>query len=115
MTIKASTFNASLLLVVALFLTACASGPQVMALPGKSKSLDQFHTDDTVCRAWAGQQSRADRGGRYDMAYLQCMYAKGHQIPVTGGPQPTYRSSQDPPNTPGASESAPAMPPGQSR
>lgn len=25
---------------------------------------------------------------RYDNTYIQCMYAKGHQVPVTGGAQP---------------------------
>ena len=98
----------ALFLVVAI-LTACASaGPQVMVLPGKNKTLDQFHTDDSACRGWAAQQSEDVSGWRYDMAYLQCMYAKGHQIPVSGGPQPTYKSQSDVPNMP---ESAPPVPP----
>ena len=103
----------ALFLVVAI-LTACASaGPHVMVLPGKNKALDQFHTDDAACRGWAAQQSQDVSGWRYDMAYLQCMYAKGHQIPVSGGPQPAYKSQSDVPNMP---ESAPPVPPsGQPR
>src|SRR6266511_4980099 len=27
---------------------------------------------------------------RYDASYMQCMYAKGHQIPVARGSQPAY-------------------------
>lgn len=110
------TFKVSALVLGAAFLTACASGPHVKALPGKNKTLDQFQTDDAACRGWAAQQSRAASGWRYDMAYLQCMYAKGHQIPVTGGPQPVYTSPSDVSNMPPASESAPTVPPsGQPR
>jgi hypothetical protein len=29
---------------------------------------------------------------RYDAAFMQCMYAKGHQIPVRRGSQPSYAS-----------------------
>lgn len=38
----------------------------------------------------AGQSANAseDAQRRYDIAYAQCMYAKGNQIP--GAPQPTY-------------------------
>lgn len=113
---RAAVFEVSALVLAAAFLTACASGPHVRTLPGKDKTLDQFHADDGACRGWAAQQSRAASGWPYDMAYLQCMYAMGHQIPVTGGPQPTYRSRSDVPNLPAASESAPAAPsPGQPR
>jgi uncharacterized protein YcfJ len=40
---------------------------------------------------------------RYDNAYVQCMYAKGNQVPVTRGSQPAYTSSPAPP---------PPLPPG---
>jgi len=42
----------------------------------------------------------------YDIAYVQCMYAKGNQVPVTRGSQPAYRSSAGPPPPP------PPPPPG---
>lgn len=37
---------------------------------------------------------------RYDNAYVQCMYAKGNQVPVYRGLQPAYRSSAAPPPPP---------------
>ena len=38
--------------------------------------------------------------GHYDIAYVQCMYAKGNQIPVSRGSQPTYTSAAPPPPPP---------------
>ncbi|HSE02604.1 MAG TPA: glycine zipper family protein [Methylomirabilota bacterium] len=34
---------------------------------------------------------------RYDMAYMQCMYARGNQIPVSRGSQPAYTAPPPPP------------------
>jgi len=34
--------------------------------------------------AGAGQQSAGSAQRRYDNAYIQCMYAKGHRVPVSG-------------------------------
>lgn len=58
--------------------------------------------------------SRAEAGGysvqqRYDMTYMQCMYAKGHQIPVARGSEPAYTSPPPPPPPPPA---AAPLPPG---
>ena len=40
---------------------------------------------------------------RYDIAYSQCMYAKGHQVPVAGGRrQASYPAAAPPPPPPGA-------------
>ena len=50
---------------------------------------------------------------RYDMAYMQCMYAKGNQIPVRGTPQSSYhtqsapQASPPPPPPPPPAASAP--------
>ena len=130
------------------------TGPQVMALPGTSKSFEQFQADDVTCRQFAsysigatdatqqannaaaanaavgaalgaaagaiigsatgqagpgaaigagtglifGSASGANAAGytyaqaqhHYDSAYLQCMYAKGNQVPFGpryGGPR----------------------------
>ena len=55
-------------------------------------------------------ESRAQR--RYDFAYVQCMYAKGHRVPVSGrftGPSP--RAMTLPPPPPGM---PPPPPPGMS-
>jgi hypothetical protein len=97
-------------LAAGLVLAGCAStGPRVLALPGSGKTLDQFHADDGACREWAGRASSDRRG--YDMAYLQCMYAKGNRIPVTGGRQPAYVS----PPAGSAAPGAPPAPPEPSR
>ena len=45
----------------------------------------------------------------YDIAYVQCMYAKGNQVPVAHGSQPAYRSS--PPLPPGVPPPPPGPPP----
>lgn len=158
------------LLVVVAMLSACATmptGPSVMALPGESKSFDEFRIDDATCRQFAyeqvggmaGQQAAqssavtsavvgtaigaaagaaigsasGDMGAgaaigagtgllfgsaagssyaagsyyeaqrRYDHAYLQCMYAKGNQIPGyrryrSDGSAPTRKSYYPPPS-----------------
>jgi hypothetical protein len=75
-------------IVTGLLLAGCASvptGPTVMALPGSAKSADDFRSDDAACRQVAASDAAATKTSRYDMTYLQCMYAKGNQIPVPGG------------------------------
>jgi hypothetical protein len=37
---------------------------------------------------------------RYDIAYMQCMYTKGNQIPVSRARQPAYTSTVPPPPPP---------------
>ncbi len=104
-----------LLFLTISLLAGCATvpaGPSVMALPGPGKSLEQFHADDTFCRQWAAQQDQATansaaaqsygsgmRQRSYDMAYLQCMYAKGNQIPgvAPGAPAPPPPGALAPP------------------
>ena len=46
----------------------------------------------TAAGASASQPASASLQSRYDAAYMQCMYAKGHQIPVRRGSQPAYSS-----------------------
>jgi hypothetical protein len=86
------------LVVAALVLGGCATaptGPSVMVLPGTNKSMEQFQTEDARCRQAAAAELERDKGGqvsdqkRYDMAYLQCMYAQGNQIPIS---RPGYSS-----------------------
>jgi len=93
--------RATLVIAVGVAIAACTrvpTGPGVMVLAGNGKTLEQFHTDDRTCRQSATQAVESTRSGeipaqrRYDMAYMQCMYAQGHQIPVPGG-QPSYTSS----------------------
>ena len=51
---------------------------------------------------------------RFDIAYIQCMYAKGHQVPVSGQfsattppPQVVTPTNQIPPPPPGSPPPAP--------
>jgi hypothetical protein len=93
-------------IVAGMLLGGCASvpsGPSVRALPGSARSADDFRTDDAACRQLAASDAAATKQWRYDMTYLQCMYAKGNQIPVPIG---TFA-----PTTAPAATTAPANPP----
>ena len=77
-----------------LVLAGCAStpdGPSVLVLPGTGKSFDAFRTDDAECRRYAGEQASGGSQQRYDFGYQQCMYARGHKVPVAG----RYGESRD--------------------
>jgi hypothetical protein len=130
--------NVKSLLILPLFLSACAtlpSGPSVMALPGSHKNFEQFQLDDASCRQYAldriggnsannaandrvagsaaagtaigavlgaatggrggagfgaatgllvGNNSSYSKQSQYDNAYIQCMYANGNRVPVSG-------------------------------
>ena len=104
-----------LAIVAALLLAGCATvptAPGVMALPGSAKGADEFRSDDAACRQAAEIDAKATKQWRYDMIYLQCMYAKGNQIPVPSSLfQPTQVSpgSLTPPAAPAAT-TAPGKP-----
>ena len=95
-----------------LTLAACQTlptEPGILALPGSGKSLEQFQADDLECRGYASGRVNAgaasagasyDTQRRYDFAYVQCMYAKGHKVPVSGGYTSTPAGVGPPP--PGA-------------
>jgi len=54
--------------------------------------------------AGASQGSAMSLQRRYDIGYQQCMYAKGHQIPMSGrfqGSRPAYNVAPPPPPPPG--------------
>ena len=90
-------FRALLSCIAVLTLAACETlptEPGILALPGSGKSLEQFQADDLECRRYAsgrvspGAASAGpsyDVQRRYDFAFVQCMYAKGHKVPVSGG------------------------------
>lgn len=116
---------------VAAVLGGCAStptGPSVMVLPGTNKTMDQFQADSGRCRQMAASELPRESGGsvppqqRYDMTYMQCMYAAGHQIPGSSGPgystpgaaAPATRSGIGQPPPPPAG-TPPPPPPGPSR
>src|SRR5919197_4542314 len=83
----------SLLALAVMLPAGCATtptGPSVLVLPGEGKSHDQFRVEDERCRrVAAGELQTTPSGevpaqGRYDMVYMQCMYAEGNQIPLPG-------------------------------
>ena len=127
MAARRTAFAAALSVGAVLLLGACASvppsGPSVMVLPGSNKSFEQFRADDQDCRRYASaqlggatpEQAAADSAARsaqwrYDVGYQQCMYAKGHKVPVAASqfrsePGRPRRGATPPPPPP------PAAPP----
>jgi hypothetical protein len=113
----------SLAIVTGLLLAGCASvpsAPGVMALPGSAKSADEFRSDDASCRQAAAIDATATKKWRYDMTYLECMYARGNQIPVPNGmfaptvsPGPSPPVPTSAPATGPAPAAAPRKPPAQ--
>ena len=77
-------------------LIACStipSGPSALVLPGQRKNEKQFRADDITCRRFAHAQlvsashqpqTLGEGQLHFDIHYLQCMYGKGHLIPVSG-------------------------------
>jgi hypothetical protein len=106
-----------LLPLAALLAAACATpdlpaGPNLLALPGTGKTFDEFRADEQACRnvsqsdaaAKAKEVSDFDAlQRRYDAVFTQCMYAKGHKVPVRG----SYQSN----NPPQAARTPPPPPP----
>ncbi len=104
-----------LLLFAVVALSACASipmGPSVTVSPGPGKTLEEFQSDDAVCRKWASERAEPEPFGyesalqrRYDNAYMQCMYAKGNNIP---GVSRSYTGTVPPPPPPPGYTSPPS-------
>jgi len=95
--------------VAALAAAGCAqvpTGPSVLVLAGSGKTAEQFQADDKACRQLASREVERTHGGqvpaqhRYDMAYMQCMHAKGNQLPQA--PPPTTSSAPAASGTPTA-------------
>ncbi len=99
MKVKTLVHSASTVLA-GLFVSACAvTGPNVLVLPGQGSTFEQFRADDTACRQIASGPDGETSQSRYDMTYIQCMYAKGHRVPWLGAP-PSGTSSASPPAMP---------------
>jgi len=103
-----------------LLLSACGStpvyGPGVLVLPGTGKGFDEFRFDEQDCRGYAQTQltdREQDSAGPlqqlYDRAFVQCMYAKGHKVPVSG----RYSDSTGSSRSAGVTAPPPPPPPGQ--
>jgi hypothetical protein len=118
---NAAEMKRNVLALATLVLAACSSaptlGPGVLVLPGSGRTFDQFRFDETDCRGYAQAQlaksrSEPDSAGsfqaRYDRAFVQCMYAKGHKVPVSGRYSDPIESS--PPQA--AARTPPPPPPG---
>lgn len=105
------------------------SSPGILVLPGTGKSFDQFLADDRECRKFAlaettGKGEPADLSyshaaivlqQRYDNAFAQCMFARGHKVPVSGPysdrGQPAQAASRTPPPPPPPGQPPPEAPP----
>ena len=110
--------RALLLAAVTVTTAACASvptGPSVLVLPGTGKSTEQFLAEDGRCRQVAAAELERVKGGmvsdqkRYDMAYMQCMYTQGNQIPVSG--RAGYGAPAPPADVPTPPSGPPPPPP----
>jgi outer membrane biogenesis lipoprotein LolB len=104
------TRSLRLLLGALWLLHACATlptGPHVLVLPQAGTPLEEFQRDDKECRSYAshqlptgaqaGARSAATLQWRYDMAYVQCMYAKGYRVPDGAVPPPPPQTVRPPP------------------
>jgi len=61
------------------------------------------HIDCGWAAPAAADRSSYEAQRRYDASYIQCMYAKGHQVPVSGRySQPTQSAPYYPPPPPGS-------------
>jgi len=101
------------ILISVFLLSACStmpSGPSILALPGAGKNFDQFHNDDLSCRQLSHSQvatsqqepdSKEEAQQDYDIIYIQCMYGKGHKVPVPGNLMYNARDDWHPPPPPG--------------
>jgi hypothetical protein len=107
------TLRLSLLLGILLLLQACAAlptGPHVLVLPRTGTPIEDFQRDEQECQGHASRQlpTRAQAAAhaaatlqwRYDVAYVQCMYAKGHRVP-DGAPPPPPPPTVPPSPSPG--------------
>ena len=85
---------------------AAAASPETGATVGGGGGA----VDGTAAGAGAEMSAEWRLQRRYDMAYMQCMYAKGNQIPVRQSPPPPPTAQQD--SSPPAAVNVPPPPPG---
>jgi hypothetical protein len=86
---------------------AAAGSPATGAAVGAGVGL----LGGTSAGAGQGEGSSEAVQARYDMTYMQCMYAKGNQIPVARGSEPAYTPPPPPPPPPPAAPLPPGIPP----
>ena len=97
---------------------AAAGSPATGAAVGAGAGL----LGGTAAGAGRAEGSAVAVQRRYDMTYMQCMYAKGNQIPVARGSEPAYTVPPPPPAAPlppgippPPAGAPPPPPPGSSR
>jgi hypothetical protein len=97
--------------IAALLLGGCVeypSQPTVAVMPAPNKPFEVFQGDDLACRSYAFQQAKANNDYqygaqyRYNVAYMQCMYSRGNQVPgsyvtAVGTPPPAPETTPPPP------------------
>lgn len=85
------TLKSFMLLLLLASCSSVPSGPGVLVLPGADKGFTEFHNDDVNCRQYARSQintskdkPNTDEEGQqlYDIGFIQCMYGKGHRVPI---------------------------------
>jgi outer membrane lipoprotein SlyB len=69
---------------------AAAGDPGIGAAVGAGAGL----LTGTAVGAQQGQYDEYELQRRYDISYMQCMYAKGHQVPMPRGSQRSARTYQ---------------------
>ena len=96
--VRAAIRTGAMALAAGVLLRGCVelpTAPTVAAMPSPYKPLEVFQGEDQVCRSYAYQQVQAqpNNGGDYyydsyygqqyrsNVAYEQCMYSKGNQLP----------------------------------
>jgi hypothetical protein len=87
---------------------AAAGSPATGAAVGAGAGL----LGGTAVGASSGTSARISVQQRYDMTYMQCMYANGNQIPVSRGSLPGYTAQQTAPPPPAPPPGAAPPPPG---
>ncbi len=86
---------------------AAAGNPGLGAAVGAGAGL----FGGTAAGASASQVSAGSVQRRYDHAYMQCMYAKGNQIPFSGRARPSYAPPAAAPGPPPPAGVTPPPPP----
>jgi len=87
---------------------AAAGNPAMGAAAGAGAGL----LGGTAIGGSRGDASSYEMQRRYDITYMQCMYAKGNQIPVSRGSAPAYTPSPPPPPPPSTPPGVPPPPAG---
>lgn len=104
---EAALRNAAVGTVVGAVAGAAIGGRDAAGVGAGTGLLVGSMSGDAVARGGSYGSQRS-----YDQAYIQCMYAKGHRVPVTGNLQQVPVPAVTTPATPAGGISIPPPPPG---